>query len=82
MPSQMQTAVRGESGYGPRSYLDQARTLIGRQIAPLPVTFLKGRNGWERAKECDPRHIAGSALPICEPSPRYLGNGTAGYVQD
>ena len=82
MPSQMQTGVRGESGYGPRSNLDQGDNLILRQIARLPVTFLEGRNGRERAKECDPRHIVGSALPFCEPSPRYLGDGTAGYVQD
>ena len=81
MPSQMQTAVRGDSGYGPRKS-GSGENLIGRQIARLPVTFLTGRSGRERAKECDPRHIAGSALPICEPSPRYLGNGTAGYVQD
>jgi len=82
MPSQMQTAVRGESGYRPRSNLGQAENLIAGQIARVPVTFLKSRSGRERAEECDPRHIAGSALPICEPSPRYLGNGTAGYVQN
>src|SRR3954463_1933957 len=64
-----------------RANLDRGQDLIARQIARLPVTFLKGRNGRERAKECDPRHIAASALPICEPSPRYLSNGIAGYGQ-
>jgi hypothetical protein len=58
--------------------LGSGENLIGGQIARRPVTFLKGRSGRERAEECDLRHITCAALPICEPSPRYLGNGIAG----
>src|SRR3569833_46279 len=58
------------------------KNLIALRIARRPVTFLERRSGGERGEECDPRHIAGSGIPICEPSPRYLGHGIAGYVQD
>jgi hypothetical protein len=79
-------AHHGRSLYGPGrlSTVGQLSAFerMTWQNARQQVTLLKAENGQDRPANCDARRERGADPPICEPSPRYLGGGIAGYIQD
>jgi len=66
----------GSRAGGQLSVLDR----MAWQNTRLPVTISECGNGHNRPVKCDGRHEPRAGLPICEPAPRCLGSGTAGYV--